>query len=210
MSLASDGSLPLHVDDLLRYAVSVGASDLHLAAGMPGVIRLHGALRRIEGCPALENEMIRDMIFGILPASQRERFEEQKELDTSHSIAGVGRFRVNVAMQRGTVAAALRPIPHEIPEFDTLGLPDAVRVVHGASPRPGTRHRSDRFGEVDHAGFAHRHHQPDEATPHRDGRGPDRVPSRSQALDRDPAGDRRGHVLVRRILCDGCCGRTRT
>ena len=94
---------------------------------MPGVIRLHGALRRIEGCPPLENEMIRDMIFGILPASQRERFEEQKELDTSHSIAGVGRFRVNVAMQRGTVAAALRPIPHEIPEFDTLGLPEAVR-----------------------------------------------------------------------------------
>ena len=127
MSMASDGTLPLHVDDLLRYAVGVGASDLHLAAGMPGVIRLHGALRPIEGCPALENEMIRDMIFGILPASQRERFEEQKELDTSHSIAGVGRFRVNVAMQRGTVAAALRPIPHEIPSFDTLGLPDAVR-----------------------------------------------------------------------------------
>ncbi|MGB7050728.1 MAG: PilT/PilU family type 4a pilus ATPase [Acidimicrobiales bacterium] len=127
MSMASDGSVPLHVDDLLRYAVSVGASDLHLAAGMPGVIRLHGALRRIEGSPLLENEMIRDMVFGILPASQRERFEEQKELDTSHSIAGVGRFRVNVAMQRGTVAAALRPIPHEIPEFDGLGLPEAVR-----------------------------------------------------------------------------------
>ncbi len=127
MSMPTDDSLPLHVDDLLRYAVRVGASDLHLAAGMPGVIRLHGALRSIEGCPVLENEMIREMIFGILPASQRERFEEQKELDTSHSIAGVGRFRVNVAMQRGTVAAALRPIPHDIPEFETLGLPDSVR-----------------------------------------------------------------------------------
>ena len=62
------------------------------------------------------------------PRLQRERFEEQKELDTSHSIAGVGRFRVNVAMQRGTVAAALRPIPHEIPTFETLGLPDSVRA----------------------------------------------------------------------------------
>jgi twitching motility protein PilT len=126
MTVPTDGSVPLHVDDLLRYAVSVGASDLHLAAGMPGVIRLHGALRPIEGCPSLGNEMIRDMIFGILPGSQRERFEEQKELDTSHSIAGIGRFRVNVAMQRGTVAAALRPIPHEIPTFESLGLPDAV------------------------------------------------------------------------------------
>jgi twitching motility protein PilT len=126
-SVATNGSMPLHIDDLLRYAVAVGASDLHLTAQMPGSIRLHGAIRPIEGCPVLTNEGIRDMVFGILPASQRERFEEESELDTSHSIAGVGRFRVNVSMQRGTVAAALRPIPHEMPEFDTLGLPDAIK-----------------------------------------------------------------------------------
>jgi len=124
---ATDGSMPLHIDDLLRYAVAVGASDLHLTANMPGSIRLHGAMRGIEGCPVLNNEMIRDMVFGILPASQRERFEEESELDTSHSIAGVGRFRVNVSLQRGTVAAALRPIPHEMPEFDTLGIPESVK-----------------------------------------------------------------------------------
>ena len=120
--------MPLHIDDLLRYAVSVGASDLHLTAPMPGAIRLHGAIRPIEGCPVLDNETIRDMVFGILPASQRERFEAEHELDTSHSIAGVGRFRVNVSLQRGTVAAALRPIPHEMPEFDTLGLPDSIKA----------------------------------------------------------------------------------
>ncbi len=123
----TDGSMPLHIDDLLRYAVSVGASDLHLTAQMPGSIRLNGAIRSIEGCPTLDNETIRNMVFGILPASQRERFEAENELDTSHSIAGVGRFRVNVSMQRGTVAAALRPIPHEMPEFDTLGLPDTIK-----------------------------------------------------------------------------------
>lgn len=124
---AVNGSVPLHVDDLLRYAVSVGASDLHLTASMPGSIRLHGAIRPIEGCPPLDHETIREMVFGILPASQRERFEAEHELDTSHSIAGVGRFRVNVSLQRGTIAAALRPIPHEMPEFDTLGLPDAIK-----------------------------------------------------------------------------------
>jgi twitching motility protein PilT len=123
-----DDAVPLHVDDLLRYAVSVGASDLHLTAAMPGTIRLHGALRSIEGCPPLDNETIRDMIFGILPGSQRERFEEEKELDTSHTIPGVGRFRVNVALQRGTVTAALRPIPHEMPVFSSLGLPDSIRA----------------------------------------------------------------------------------
>ncbi len=74
-------------------------------------IRLHGALRPIEGCPPLDNESIRDMIFGILPASQRERFEDEHELDTSHTIPGVGRFRVNVALQRGTITAALRSDP---------------------------------------------------------------------------------------------------
>jgi len=124
---ATNSVMGLHIDDLLRYAVSVGASDLHLTAQMPGSIRLHGAIRPIEGCPVLDNETIREMVFGILPASQRERFEAESELDTSHSIAGVGRFRVNVSLQRGTVAAALRPIPHEMPEFDTLGLPESIK-----------------------------------------------------------------------------------
>jgi len=124
---SSNESVPLHIDDLLRYAVSVGASDLHLTVQMPASIRLHGAIRPIEGCPKLGNEEIRDMIFGILPASQRERFESELELDTSHSIAGVGRFRVNVSLQRGTVAAALRPIPHEMPMFDSLGIPETVK-----------------------------------------------------------------------------------
>jgi twitching motility protein PilT len=122
-----DDTVPLHIDDLLRYAVSVGASDLHLTVAMPGTIRLHGAMLPIEGCPPLSNDTIRDMIFGILPASQRERFEAEHELDTSHTIPGVGRFRVNVALQRGTVTAALRPIPHDMPVFSSLGLPDSIR-----------------------------------------------------------------------------------
>lgn len=125
--VGTDSTMPMHIDDLLRYAVAVGASDLHLTTEMPGCIRLNGAIRPIEGCPVLGNELIRDMVFGILPASQRERFEAESELDTSHSIAGVGRFRVNVSMQRGTIAAALRPIPHEMPEFDSLGLPEAIK-----------------------------------------------------------------------------------
>ena len=126
-SPSGNDSMPLHIDDLLRYAVAVGASDLHLTASQPAAIRLHGAIRPVEGCPVLDNDGIRDMVFGILPATQRERFEEEHELDTSHSIAGVGRFRLNVSLQRGTVAAALRPIPHLMPEFDTLGLPDSIK-----------------------------------------------------------------------------------
>jgi twitching motility protein PilT len=120
-------SMPMHLDDLLRYAVSVGASDLHLTSMMPACIRLNGAIRPIEGCPKLDNESIRSMVFGVLPQVLRERFEAEHELDTSHSVPGAGRFRMNVFQQRGTVAAVLRSIPHEIPNFDTLGVPASVR-----------------------------------------------------------------------------------
>jgi twitching motility protein PilT len=81
----------------------------------------------MEDVEPLDAETLQEMIFGVLPQNVRERFEAEHELDTSHSVAGVGRFRVNVSLQRGSVAVALRPIPHEIPEFDNLGLPDAVK-----------------------------------------------------------------------------------
>jgi twitching motility protein PilT len=127
-SSAPETNMPIHIDDLLRYAVSAGASDLHLTSHMPALIRLNGAIRPVEGCPPLEHETIREMVFGVLSQAQRERFEAEKELDTSHSIVNVGRFRVNVFQQRGTVAAALRAIPHEIPEFSSLGIPESVRT----------------------------------------------------------------------------------
>jgi twitching motility protein PilT len=123
----TDTGFRLHIDDLLRYVISIGASDLHLSANIPPTVRLHGALRPMPDVESLEAETLREMVFGILPQTQRERFEAEHELDTSHSVAGVGRFRVNVAMQRGTIAVAMRPIPHDIPEFETLGLPESVR-----------------------------------------------------------------------------------
>ncbi|HLN15117.1 MAG TPA: PilT/PilU family type 4a pilus ATPase [Acidimicrobiales bacterium] len=123
----SSSELPLHVDDLLRYAVSIGASDLHLTANMPPSVRLHGALRPMEDVEPIDNVTLREMVYGILPQAQRERFEDERELDTSHTIPGVGRFRVNIALQRSTVTVAMRPIPHDIPEFNTLGLPQSVR-----------------------------------------------------------------------------------
>jgi twitching motility protein PilT len=121
-----NGTLPLHVDDLLRYAVRIGASDVHLTASMPPTFRLHGALRPMEDVGTIDNETLRNLIYGVLTQSQREQFEAEHELDTSHEIANVGRFRVNVCLQRGTVAVALRPIPNHVPDLETLGLPDTV------------------------------------------------------------------------------------
>lgn len=115
------------IDDLLREAVSHGASDLHLTAGAPPAVRINGSIRGIPDRPRLESNQIREMVFAILPQAMRERFESHRELDTSHSIHNVGRFRVNVFMQRGAVGAVLRAIPHDIPSFEVLGLPDAIR-----------------------------------------------------------------------------------
>ena len=176
LSARTDGTVPLHIDDLLRYAVSVGASDLHLTVAMPGTIRLNGAMRPIEGCPPLANDTIRDMIFGILPQALRERFEADHELDTSHTIPGVGRFRVNVALQRGTITAALRP---DSPRDAGVRQSRPSRFhpgVHRPASRSGPGYRPDGIGQVHDPGFPHRHHQPHQAVAHRDRRGPDRVP----------------------------------
>ncbi|HXY46038.1 MAG TPA: PilT/PilU family type 4a pilus ATPase [Acidimicrobiales bacterium] len=124
--LSGDRPPSMDLDDLLTYAVENGASDLHLANQLPPCIRIDGSLRPIEGLPRLDNEVIREMIYRILTQALRERFEATKELDASHMIHGVGRFRVNVFQQRGSVGAVLRAIPHEIPAFDSLGLPDVV------------------------------------------------------------------------------------
>ena len=198
-----DEDMPLHLDDLLRFAVSVGASDLHLTTGLPACVRLNGAVRPIEGCPVLDNETIRDMVFGILPQTLRERFEAEKELDTSHSIVDVGRFRLNVFQQRGTVAAALRAIPHEIPAFEVLGIPEAVALLHRDAPRARARDRPDRIGQVDDPGVAGGHHQQDQAAAHHHGRGPHRVPPQPQARDREPARGRPGHHVVLRGAAQG-------
>ncbi len=116
----------LEIDDLLTYAVQVGASDLHLADRLPPAIRVNGSIRRVDGLPALTNDQLRHMLYNILPQAARERFEASKELDTSHSIHGVGRFRVNVFQQRGSIGSVLRMIPHEIPPFEALGMPQQI------------------------------------------------------------------------------------
>jgi twitching motility protein PilT len=124
--LGEGGAPSMDLNDLLTYAVENGASDLHLSNQLPPCIRVDGSLRPIEGLPRLDNEQIREMIYRVLTQNLRERFEATKELDASHMIHGVGRFRVNVFQQRGSVGAVLRAIPHDIPLFDSLGLPDIV------------------------------------------------------------------------------------
>ncbi len=114
------------LDTLLGEAVRRSASDLHLTVGKPPGMRIHGAIWPLEGQPVLTAEMTRDLVLGALTPADRGRFEGELELDASYMAEGVGRFRLNVFLQRGAVGAVLRAIPLAIPEFGSLGLPRSV------------------------------------------------------------------------------------
>ena len=116
----------LHVNDMLVRVVELGGSDLHLTVGVHPSVRIHGDIKPMTEFPVMTASEIRRMIYAILTQKQRERFEEEKELDTSHSVPSMGRFRVNVFLQRDSMGCVMRVIPFEVVPFDKLGLPDSV------------------------------------------------------------------------------------
>jgi twitching motility protein PilT len=116
----------LDVDEILRYAVTREASDVHIKVGSVPVVRIDGRLERtaFEQATPAETERI---AFTIMPKNRAEEFIETGEADFAHSVSGLGRFRVNVHRQRGCVGLVLRRVQSSIPSFDSLGLPPAVR-----------------------------------------------------------------------------------
>jgi twitching motility protein PilT len=116
----------LHVNDLLERVVDLGGSDLHLTSGIHPAVRVHGELKPLTEFPEMNGSEIRRMIYAILTQRQRERFESDLELDTSHAVPGLGRFRVNVFLQRDSMGSVMRVIPFEIVHLEQLGLPPAV------------------------------------------------------------------------------------
>ncbi|MEJ5172760.1 MAG: type IV pilus twitching motility protein PilT [Hydrogenothermaceae bacterium] len=117
----------LSIDEIAREAVSRNATDIHITAGLPPVIRVDGKLIPMVGYPILTPKDSQQFIYSFMNEKQKRTFEERKELDFSFGIRGVGRFRVNVFYQRGTVAAALRRIPYEIKPMEELGLIPKVK-----------------------------------------------------------------------------------
>jgi len=114
------------IPELLQIVVDRGASDLHLTTGSPPVVRLNGVLHRLEDYPKLEPDQLQRMIYSILTQRNRERLEQDLELDVSYALPGKGRFRVNVYFQRDALGAAFRMIPFEIRTIEQLGLPPQV------------------------------------------------------------------------------------
>jgi twitching motility protein PilT len=120
------GPEDLHINELLERVLALRGSDLHLSAGSPPVIRVHGEMTPLDEFPVLNGSQIRQMVYSIITQKQRERFENELELDTSYTLPGKSRFRMNVLLQRDSVGCVMRAIPYEIVDFRQLGVPTSV------------------------------------------------------------------------------------
>jgi len=123
---AGGGEPDVHLNDLLNLMADSGASDLHLAAGSRPMIRMHGELRSLEQHPIMTPPVIQRVLYAVMTQRQREKFEENLELDFAHSVPGRSRFRVNLYRQRDSLGAAFRLIPQEIKPLEALGLPPVI------------------------------------------------------------------------------------
>src|SRR5438874_1823039 len=108
--------------DLLVAMAERGASDLHITAGTPPTLRVHGHLIGMD-YPPTDGETTKALAYSLISAEQRDRFEANLELDFSYGVSGLSRYRVNIYRQRGAVGVAVRAIPHQPRTFQELGLP---------------------------------------------------------------------------------------
>jgi twitching motility protein PilT len=120
--------MPIDFADVLMQVVDRRASDLHLSAGAPPMIRTRGRLVALEGYPKLTPTDTREIVYSILSGSQRQRLENNWQIDFAYAIPGRARFRVNAYFQRGALGAAFRLIPFEVVPLEDLGLPPAIRA----------------------------------------------------------------------------------
>ncbi|MBR4748763.1 MAG: type IV pilus twitching motility protein PilT [Abditibacteriota bacterium] len=115
----------VHLDDLLNEMASLGSSDLHLAVGLPPMIRKDGGLRKLN-YEVFKPMILQRVIYDILNDEQIQKFEESWELDMSYYVQNLARFRVNIYKDRGNLAGAFRIIPMKTPTIEEMGLPKVL------------------------------------------------------------------------------------
>jgi len=119
----------MELNEILQVALRGGASDIHLKAGLPPMFRVDGSLVPLKDARRLPPEEISRMALGIMNDYQKEKFKAQNELDLAYGVPGLGRFRVNVFQQRGTIGVVLRVIPFKISTIEQLLLPKVLEKI---------------------------------------------------------------------------------
>ncbi|MFN0300175.1 MAG: type IV pilus twitching motility protein PilT [Burkholderiales bacterium] len=112
----------MDITELLAFVVKNKASDLHLSAGLPPMLRVHGDVRRIN-LPAMDHSQIHAMIYDIMNDAQRKNYEENLECDFSFDVPGLSRFRVNAFMQQRGSASVMRVVPSKVLSLEQLNAP---------------------------------------------------------------------------------------
>ena len=118
----------MDITQLLQFAVQHDASDLHISAGEPPMVRVHGSMKKIK-VPALTSDQTHSMVYDIMSDAHRKNFEEFSELDFSMQLGDTARFRVNVFRQNRGLGAVFRQIPTKILSLEQLGMPPVLRDV---------------------------------------------------------------------------------
>jgi twitching motility protein PilT len=126
-ALAQEDST-VNLDDLLTFAVKNGASDLHLSAGLPPMVRIDGDVRRLD-LPTLSHQQVHALVYDIMTDRQRKDYDEFYELDFSFEIPDLARFRVNAFNQDRGAAGAFRVIPSKLMTLDDLDCPKVFREI---------------------------------------------------------------------------------
>ena len=121
------------IKELLTKVIKLGGSDMHIAVGLPPMVRVNGSLETLTGYDDLKSVDTQEIIYSVMNEEQISEFESERECDMSFGIDGLSRFRLNVYRDRGSVVAAFRAIPFEIKTTQELGLP---KVVSDFAQRP--------------------------------------------------------------------------
>jgi len=119
----------MELNEILQIALRSGASDIHLKAGLPPMFRIDGSLVPLKDARRLPPEEIGRMAFGIMSDYQKEKYKQTNEVDLAYGVPGLGRFRVNVFQQRGTLGVVLRVIPFKIQTIEQLMLPKVLEKI---------------------------------------------------------------------------------
>ncbi len=119
----------MEINELLKTAVSQGASDLHIKVGTQPVMRVYGDLVPIQSAPKISQEEAMKIAFAVMSPGQRELFKKRNDLDLAYSVPGLGRFRCNVFIQRGAIGLVFRVIPIRVPSMEELNLPEVLKKV---------------------------------------------------------------------------------
>ncbi|NUW73728.1 type IV pilus twitching motility protein PilT [Vibrio mediterranei] len=118
----------MDITELLDFSVKHNASDLHLSAGVPPMVRIDGEVRKL-GIPALEHSEVHKLVFDIMNDKQRSEYEEHLEIDFSFDVPDIGRFRVNAFNQSRGCSAVFRTIPSEVPTLAQIDAPDKFSEI---------------------------------------------------------------------------------